>query len=479
MNPKGILDLRGGLGRLVLFLTILAALLSVLTDRLSLLVAAPMLLLLYLSARDARILYHILLATIPFSMEVDVTSALGTDFPDEPLMWMLSGLLLVEVLTRPGRILWETGVTGRLIATLLLLHLAWIGVSSVLSTHPLLSLKYLAAKCWYLTALCFGSWYCLRTLADLRRAAAVLMYSMSIATVLVLARHAGLGMGFDTVNRSVEPFFRNHVNYGALLACLAPVPVAAWLMYPRRRLLHGFLILLWVTALFFSYSRGAWLAVAAGLITVLATRHRAVWTLALAGIFALLTGLLYLGQGNRYLDFSPEYERTIHHSEFGRHLEATYRMNDISTMERFHRWIAAFRMTKGHLLHGYGPNSFYHEYRSHTVNAFRTYVSDNPEKSTVHNYFLLLLVEQGLPGMLLFIALLFAMLHAAADWYRRASAREEKFAAASVAAVIAAVVVLNMLSDLIESDKVGTLFFLCAGVLIRFPDGSARAGDSV
>jgi O-antigen ligase len=113
------------------------------------------------------------------------------------------------------------------------------------------------------------------------------------------------------------------------------------------------------------------------------------------------------------------------------------------------------------------------------VNAFRTYVSDNPEKSTVHNYFLLLLVEQGLPGMLLFIALLFAMLHAAADWYRRASAREEKFAAASVAAVIAAVVVLNMLSDLIESDKVGTLFFLCAGVLIRFPDGSARAGDSV
>jgi hypothetical protein len=31
-----------------------------------------------------------------------------------------------------------------------------------------------------------------------------------------------------------------------------------------------------------------------------------------------------------------------------------------------------------------------------------------------------------------------------------------------------------MLSDLVESDKVGTLFFLCAGLLIRFSDGSAR-----
>jgi O-antigen ligase len=479
LNHQGILDLRGGLGRLALLLTILAALFSVLTHRISLLVAAPMLLVLYLSARDVRILYHILLATIPFSMELDVTPSLGTDFPDEPLMWLLSGLLLVEVLTRPVRILWETGVTGRLIATLLFLHLVWIGVSTVLSTHPLLSLKYLAAKCWYLTALCFGSWYCLRTIADLRRAAAVLMYSMSIATVLVLVRHAGLGMGFDTVNRSVEPFFRNHVNYGALLACLASVPVAAWIMYPRRRLLHGLLVVLWVTALFFSYSRGAWLAVAAGLITVMATRHRAVWTLALAGILALLSGLLYLGQGNRYLDYSPEYERTVYHPEFGSHLEATYKMKDISTMERFHRWIAAIRMTDGHLLHGYGPNSFYHEYRSHTVNAFRTYVSDNPEKSTVHNYFLLLLVEQGLPGMILFIALLFAMLHAAAEWFRRASTREERILAASVSAVIAAVVVLNMLSDLIESDKVGTLFFLCAGVLIRFSQDDAREGDSV
>jgi O-antigen ligase len=467
-----------GIGLFIISVTTLASAAAVLTDNLRILAAAPLLLILSIVARDLRLLYHILLFTIPFSAEVDLTPALGTDLPDEPLMWLLSALLIIEALSHPERIRWEAGRVGRLVATLLLLHLAWIGVSTVLSTHPVLSVKHLVAKGWYVTALCFGSWHFLRSMADVKRAVGVLTAAMSVATVYVLTRHIGLGLGFDTVNLSVEPFFRNHVNYGALLACLSPVPVAAYLLFPKRRILLAPLIALWLAALFFSFSRGAWLAVAAGFITVTAIRYRILWQMAILGMVVMLSGLLYLAQGNRYLDFSPEYERTIHHPEFGDHLEATYRMKDISTMERFHRWIAAFRMSEGHLLHGYGPNSFYHEYRSHTVHAFRTYVSDNPEKSTVHNYLLLLLVEQGLPGMLLFIALVLAMMHAVAGWYHRAPTREERIAAASVSAVIAAIVVLNMLSDLVESDKVGTLFFLCIGVLIRFSDGTSRAEAS-
>ena len=479
MNSKGILDIRSGFGLAVLVLSTLASVTAVLTDRLEILLAAPLLLLLVLAARDLRNLYHLLLFSIPFSAEVDVTATLGTDFPDEPLMWLLSVLLVVELLTRPEKAFGKTGRNGRLIATLLFLHLAWIGVSTVLSAHPLLSFKYLAAKGWYVASLCLGSWYFLRSMADVRRAAAILTASMSLAAVWVLTKHASLGMGFDTVNRSVEPLFRNHVNYGALLACLAPVPLAAFLLNPRRRILYAFLILLWATALFYSYSRGAWLAVAAGFLTVMAIRYKALWSLMAGGAVVMLAVLLYFGQGNRYLDYSPDYEQTIYHPEFGDHLQATYRMTDISTMERFHRWIAAFRMTEGHLLHGYGPNSFYHEYRAHTVNSFRTYVSDNPEKSTVHNYLLLLLVEQGLPGMLLFVALVLAMLHGSSVWFRRAVNREERLAAAVVSASIAVMAVLNMLSDLVESDKVGTLFFLCAGVLVRFSDAASRKDSAV
>lgn len=469
MIPKGVIEPRGGLGLALLSSTVAACVAAAMSDRLQWMALAPIPLLILLSLKDVRHLYHILLFTIPFSSEVDVTSTLGTDFPDEPLMWLLSGLLILLVMARHDRIAASVGSMEPRIAAFLLLHLAWVVIATVLSSYPLLSVKYAAAKLWYVTALGFGSWYCLRSMEDLRKAAAVLGSSMLLALILVSVQHIGLGLGFDTVNQSVEPFFRNHVNYGALLACLAPLPVAGLILFPKRRGLFTVVAILWAVALFFSYSRGAWLSVAAGAATVVAIRYRLLWPFAIACSVGVVAILLHLRQDNRYLDYSPHYERTIYHPDLADHLQATYRMTDISTMERFHRWIAAFRMMDGHLLHGYGPNSFYHEYRSRTVSAFRTYVSDNPEKSTVHNYFLLLLVEQGLPGMLLFLMLVLSMLHAAYSWYHGASEREERVVAMVVSAVIAAMVVLNMLSDLIESDKVGTVFFICLGILLRFP----------
>ena len=469
MIPKGVIEAKGGLGLALLSSTVAACVAGALSDRLQWMALAPIPLLILLSLKDVRHLYHILLFSIPFSSEVDVTSTLGTDFPDEPLMWLLSGLLILVAMARHERIVASVGSLEPRTAAFLLLHLAWVFIATVLSSYPLLSVKYAAAKLWYVTALGFGSWYCLRSMEDIRKAAAVLGSSTLLALILVTAKHIGLGLGFDTVNRSVEPFFRNHVNYGALLACLAPLPVAGFVLFPKRRGLFTVVAILWAVALFFSYSRGAWLAVAAGAATVVAIRYRLLWLLAVACSVGVMATLLYLRQDNRYLDFSPHYERTVYHPDLADHLQATYRMTDISTMERFHRWIAAFRMMDGHLLHGYGPNSFYHEYRSRTVSAFRTYVSDNPEKSTVHNYFLLLLVEQGLPGMLLFLMLTMSMLNAAHTWYHGASEREERVVALVVSAVIAAVVVLNMLSDLIESDKVGTVFFICLGILLRFP----------
>jgi hypothetical protein len=43
----------------------------------------------------------------------------------------------------------------------------------------------------------------------------------------------------------------------------------------------------------------------------------------------------------------------------------------------------------------------------------------------------------------------------------------EKAIAGCISAIIAMVIVLNMLSDLIETDKIGSIFFICTGILLR------------
>lgn len=50
--------------------------------------------------------------------------------------------------------------------------------------------------------------------------------------------------------------------------------------------------------------------------------------------------------------------------------------------------------------------------------------------------------------------------------YHRATDLFHKSVAATTGAVISMVIVVNFLSDLIETDKIGSIFFLCLSVLV-------------
>ena len=99
--------------------------------------------------------------------------------------------------------------------------------------------------------------------------------------------------------------------------------------------------------------------------------------------------------------------------------------------------------------------------------AFKTWVSKNEEKSSVHNYFLLITIEQGLPGLLLLFVLLINMFTIAVKGYHVLNDPFERSLSMLCAVVLSMVVTLNLLSDLIETDKIGSIYFLLLGLLIR------------
>ena len=179
-----------------------------------------------------------------------------------------------------------------------------------------------------------------------------------------------------------------------------------------------------------------------------------------------ISSVSWLSTGDRYLNYAHDYRTTIFHKDFEEHLVATYKLKDVSTAERFNRWIAGVRMVKDNWLTGYGPNTFYYNYKPYAIPAFKTWVSDNKEHSTVHNYFLLVLIEQGVPGFLFFLLIVGSMFYYAEKIYNRTEDKFYKAAALACGAMIMMIVVVNFLSDLIETDKVGSLFFLCLATLI-------------
>lgn len=405
------------------------------------------------------LLFLILLFAIPLSMEYQLTTFLGTDLPDEPLMWILTPLVALLAIHERKKI---SFLIHSPISVLLLFSIGWTSITILFSEAPVLSIKFLAAKIWYIIPFTVGSFFFLKDEQMIIRSAKWLVLSMLIAVVVITFRHACMQFSFDGIKYIMWPFFRNHVNYGALLVCLIPVAIGL----QRQTGAWKLVVIVLFLGLILTYSRGAWLALVIGGLMVWFIKKRIVgWVLTCVVLMTILF-CAWMIQDNHYLRFRPNYEQTIYHATLDDHLSATYKLKDLSTVERFYRWIAAAKMIRERWLTGYGPNSFYPYYKQYTVTAYQTYVSDNPEKSTVHNYFLLLLAEQGLPGFLLFTILFMYMMWLSQEIYHTSTKPFYKGVALIIGSILSMIGVLIMLSDLIETDKIGSMFYLCAGLLI-------------
>lgn len=423
--------------------------------------------------------FYALLFSLPFSFEYNFNSSLGTDIPDELLMLLTAGLYLLYAIFNRRTI--SAQIRQHPLIFLLTLLMSWMLVTVLFSTDPLISVKYGLAKGWYLGAFVLAPVLVFTNKSAITKAARLLAAAMLIVVLIALVRHGLSGFRFATINEALSPFFRNHVNYSAMLVCLLPLWVAFFHLSTNktvRRLIVAVIVLM-LLALFFSYARGAWLALVAGAGAFVLIRKQKL-VLAYLMVLVLAAGTVFwLREDNNYLRFAHNYQRTIFHQDFGEHLVATYKLKDVSTAERFYRWIAGVRMIKDQPLTGFGPNTFYENYKPYGVPAFKTWVSDNPEHSTVHNYFLLTVIEQGYPGLFFFLLLLGAMLWYAQHLWMRVKDPFYKATAMVTGVIVVMIITVNCLSDLIETDKVGSLFFLCLSMLIVTDLRTAKEQTSV
>lgn len=425
-------------------------------------------------------LFWLLFITIPLSTEWQITTTLGLDFPDELLMGLLSVGIVMYLLLRPASlppILLQSNLF-----TLLLLGWIWTAITCIYSTEPVLSVKFLLAKCWFILPFVFGPLMFIQKIEDWKTWAACWLIPMLILVVQVIIRHGQYGFTFFHIRKAMAPFFRNHVNYAALISLLLPVAILSFYLTPRfspRRKWILFGIVIGFAGWILAYSRGAWVALPAGGIMVLLIRKKWLVPVVITGAVLVLISTAWLVTEKRYLRFAPDHDQTYFHTQFRQHLQATFDGKDISTAERWHRWVAGVRMLTHEPITGFGPNSFYRQYQPYTLQKFQTWVSDNPEHSTVHNYFLLIAVEQGWIGLLLFLLLVIGMFLSLQRLCRKLQSHFYRSIALATSAILTIVVALNLMSDLIETDKIGSVFYACLGVILLLEQESRREKSDI
>ncbi|NCI45301.1 O-antigen ligase family protein [Sediminibacterium soli] len=417
--------------------------------------------------RHASALFWLLLMAVPLSSEISFTPSLGMDLPDELLLILLTVLVLAKWIHEPR---WfPKSMAKRPLIFLLAAHLAWVLVTCFYSEEPWLSVKFLLAKTWYTVPFVLLPQKLLADKRSLRKLALYLLLPMCLVVLQTMVRHAAYGFSFGDIKHIFFPFFRNHVNYAAMLVCLLALAWCTWKLTPaknprRKWLLYG--MLLGLLALLLSYSRGAWLALAMGMAGAWLIRKKWLGITIAACLAVLIAGTCWLVQDKHFMAFRPAHDQTVFHTDFAQHLSATWKGKDISNAERFYRWVAGANMLAEKPVTGFGPNSFYLHYRPYTVHSFETWVSNNPEHSTVHNYFLLTALEQGWPGLLFFGALFIGMLLYTQKLYHRLPDRFYKTVALTIGVILIMIGTINCMSDMIETDKIGSLFWLCLGMTV-------------
>lgn len=423
-------------------------------------------------------LFWLTIISIPLSFEYSIGSHFGTDFPDELFMLCSTGafLLLLPFLSKKPL----KDSISLPIFLLVVIQYGWSVVSAFHSSEAMLSTKFILSKLWYIIPFVFLPQLVLNNKTTFRKLAYCIVIPVLAVSLYTLVRHSMFGFSFVSINEAASPIFRNHVTYAASLSIALAVVLGCLIMNPDLRKKWSWLLVITILliAIYFSYTRGSWLSVICSAVMILIMKwNRTKWLI--VTFCMILFGFLYfITQNNRYLALQPDFEKTIIHNKLSEHLDAMYSMKELSTSERIYRWVAGFRMSSVHPITGFGPASFYSQYKKYTDSRFRTYVSDNPEKSTVHNYFLLTTVEQGFPGIIILLSLLIVFFLRCQKLFLRI---QDPFYRSVILILVLAmthIVTVNFFSDMIETDKIGTFYFLAIGVLIAV-ERKIKSGEIV
>jgi len=418
----------------------------------------------FIAVINFKMIYFMLIAFLPLSTNVYVTESLGLYIPSEPLMALILLLLIVHAFLKRNELNFE--FIKHPIILLLLLGLVWTGVNVLYSETPIMSLKFFVVKVWFVFAFTIATSLFIKTQKDFKILFWLLFSTLMFTVIHTIYKHYMLDFSFLLVNRSMQPFYFNHIDYAVLIALFFPFCIYMRSLYKKGsviRLLLNISMLIFVIAIYFSYTRAAIVCLLLlPIIYFIYYKNLTNYVLTIGGTVAIVA-LLFLTTSNNYLEYAPEYKKTVYHGHWQRHF-----LSDISFMERIYRWVAAFRMVKDKPIVGFGSAGFYHHYKKYTVTSFKTYVSRNEEKSTVHNYFLLVLVEQGIIGFLLFTIMVFLVLIKAQNLnYKAMSKADRNFL---MATYISFVIILlnNLIGDLIEVDKIGGMFYFEIAIIVLF-----------
>ena len=447
-------------------------------ERFELLGFPVLILLAYLALFKLDVLYYIVIFLVPLSINLDdmgVDLGIGIALPTEPL---IVGMMLIFILKLFYDGKFDRKVLSHPISVLLLLQLAWIVMTTIASSDPLISVKFLLSRLWFVSVFFFLASQFLKTEKSQRLM--FWLYALGFVPVLLytFVEHSMRGFSQASANWVMNPFFNDHTSYGACLAMI--FPFLLWQSFsPKitgaKRIIVISLMLLFVLSITLSYTRAAWVSLigALGVFIVLKFKIKSwvIW----AGII-LIGGFLTLKMEDILEDLSRNKQDSS--SNLSEHVESISNVSsDASNLERLNRWKSAWGMFSDHPVFGYGPGTYAFEYAPYQQSKDKTIISTNAgDGGNAHSEYLGPLSEQGALGTVFMLGFIFVVCRAAVRVYKSNLSKELRMIGLTAFMGLITYYLHGILNNFLDTDKASALFWGFS-VIILILDNKAKDLD--
>ncbi|MEI8203340.1 MAG: O-antigen ligase family protein [Bacteroidota bacterium] len=423
-------------------------------------------LLTFIFAYDKVFFFITLMTPLSFTLK-DSQLGLGLSLPTEPLM---AGLLLLFVIKILYENRYDISITRHPVSIAIILGLVWMLISSLTSCLPIVSIKFLISRLWFVVPFYFIAVQIFEKERNLRTYFWLYIIGLVIVVIYTTYQHSQFAFDEKIGHWIMSPFYNDHTAYGAAIAIMLPVTIGFVFLksYSNTRRFWAFLAsAVLLVAFYLSYCRAAWLSLTIGLIVliIIKMKIKIQWILLSLVVF---TSIFFLMRTQIIMQM--ERNKQDSSKDLVKHLQSISNISsDASNLERLNRWNSALKMFYQKPITGWGPGTYQFVYGPFQSSKDKTIIStDFGIKGNAHSEYIGPLSEQGLPGLLFVLGVLGTVIYTVLTILKRKLNPQTRQIVFILMVGLISYYVHGFMNNFLDSDKLSVPFwgFIAALVAI-------------
>jgi len=412
----------------------------------------------------------ILLLLIPLSTPLainirDFDMGFGISLPTEPILF---GILILFFI----KLLWDHKFDRKIlkhpVTIAIIFSLLWMFITSLTSSMPLVSFKYLIARLWFVVPVFLIGTQVFKKFDNIKLFSWLYVSTLIIVIAYTIYNHAQFNFNEKAGHFVMTPFYNDHTAYGAILAFFIPVFLGFSFnrKYKKRtRFASMIVFVILVIAIVLSFCRAAWVSLALALIVyfIIILKIKLRWVVLSIGA---LVGAFYVFQFEIFNALEKNKQGSS--ANFVEHIESiTNISSDPSNLERINRWQSAFRMYSERPFWGWGPGTYQFVYAPFQRAREKTIISTNAgDLGNSHSEYFGPLSEEGMLGMLAFLGIVITVISTGMRVYKRTKDKEIKLLSLITLLALITYFIHGMMNNFLDTDKASVPFWGFIAILV-------------